>query len=161
MKGQVVSDCLTSSVLGLARISAHLALTLRLLSSTSGWPHFRMIAETAAHSLLPDGAVARSEKGTPGRRKGTMGHCHGTVGFGITGNVPSYNLIPGHPANLLSGASASSSALAGKRRMTNLTTMPRLPSDELESWQFMRAEKSPTPCSLRSSARTTSPVVVL
>jgi hypothetical protein len=41
--------------------------------------------------------------------------------------------MPGQPANLLSGVSDSSVADAGNKRITNFTTMPFLPSEELES----------------------------
>jgi hypothetical protein len=77
--------------------------------------------------------MASSLKGTPGLKNGTMGHCHGTVGFGMTGKVPSYSFMPGHPANLLSGVSDSSVAEAENKRITYFTTIPFLPSEELES----------------------------
>jgi hypothetical protein len=70
--------------LGLERISFHFRTTLRPLSLISGWPAFRMNAETATPSRFPDGAMTRSLKGIPGLKNGTTGHCRGTVGFGMT-----------------------------------------------------------------------------
>ncbi len=34
-------------------------------------------------------AIDNSENGTPSCRKGTIGHCHGAVVFGTTGDEPS------------------------------------------------------------------------
>jgi hypothetical protein len=58
---------------------------------------------------------------------------------------------------LLSGTSSSSAAEAGNNKMANFMTIPFRPSDELDSWQTILIEKSPTPILCRSSASTTQP----
>ncbi len=50
----------------------------------ASFPHDRRDSET---QRFPDSAMARSLKGTPGLKNGTTGHCHGTVGYGMTGTV--------------------------------------------------------------------------
>jgi len=81
-------------------------------------------------------AMARSLKGTPGLKNGTTGHCHGTVGFGITGKVPFAQFNTGYPANLLTGVSDSSSAEAGNSIITNFTIYS--PPTIRGAWQLTR-----------------------
>ncbi len=73
---------------------------------------------------------------------GTHGHFHETDGFGTKGKAPSWTLTPGQPGNRLSGVSESSIAAQGKRRITNFTITPFLPSDVLDSWHTILAQKS-------------------
>jgi hypothetical protein len=88
---------------------------------------------------------------------GMTGQPHGEDGLGIRGKVPSTILIPGKLPNRLSGFSCISSHEAGKMRMLYFNTIPRLPSEALDSSQIIRTEKSVMFRRVLSSARTIVP----
>jgi len=111
------------------RSLSHLATTLAPLRSVTGCAAVHIMAATAFLSFLLDGAVGRSVNETPGRMNGTTGHFQGLVGFGDSGSVPSFTLMPGKLAKRLSGLSANSAAPHGKMMMVNTITIPLRPSD--------------------------------